>query len=118
MEVKNNEFCCKYMKMHVDDFLYKKLDGYDIAKSRIWYDPQHRSYGLMNYTGDWDDVHPSWMEYCPFCGKKLPKELDDDDMDPYLMKEYGWTEDDCWGYPRRELPDEFKTDEWWKKRGL
>ncbi len=106
------------MQRHVRDFENRRMDCYGVAKSRIWYNRQHRRYGLMNYINDWKNVNPEWMAYCPFCGKKLPKELDDDDMDPYLMKEYGWTEDDCWGYPRRELPEEFKTDEWWKKRGL
>jgi len=118
MKNKDDEFCCKYMKKHVDDFENRRVDCYGRPLSGIFYNRQHRRYCLMNYMGSWEDIGVLWMEYCPFCGKKLPKELDDDDMDPYLMKEYGWTEDDCWGYPRRELPDEFKTDEWWKKRGL
>ena len=57
----------------------------------------------------------------PYCGAKMPKILygvDENGNDPYedaleeaLGKEFcDITED--------EIPEEFKTDEWWKKRGL
>jgi len=118
MENKKDEFCCERMARHIHRFENKELNVYKRPRGSIFYKRYSRFYGLLDYPGNWDDITGCKIYYCPFCGKKLPKELDDDDMDPYLMKEYGWTEDDCWGYPRRELPDEFKTDEWWKKRGL
>ena len=51
--------------------------------------------------------------YCPWCGSKLPESLRDEYFD-ILKKEYNivaaiFTED---------IPEEFQTDEWWKKRGL
>ena len=118
MENKCDGFCCERMARDVRSFEGRKLNCYGRPLARIFYQRRYRSYGLLDYPGDWHDVTSRSIDYCPFCGKKLPKKLDDDDMDPYLMKEYGWTEEDCWGYPRRELPPEFKTDEWWKKRGL
>jgi len=54
--------------------------------------------------------------YCPWCNKKLPERLRDKWFE-ILEKEYNLDD------PRREeqeklIPEEFETDEWWKKRGL
>ena len=63
--------------------------------------------------------HWQTLAYCPYCGMKLPNLLcNENGDDPYsdaleeaLGKDYcDITED--------EIPEEFKTDEWWKKRGL
>ena len=49
------------------------------------------------------------IEYCPYCGIKLP-ETSDDEWEQCLKMEYGKIESiDL-------LPAEFDTDEWWKKR--
>lgn len=49
------------------------------------------------------------IQYCPYCGKKLPESLEEDWWN-CLKIEYG--------YPEKidEIPDEFMTDEWWLKR--
>ena len=54
--------------------------------------------------------------YCPWCGKKLPINLSDKWFE-ILKKEHGID------YPfddpdRKNIPEEFKSDEWWKKRNL
>ena len=53
------------------------------------------------------------LGYCPYCGTKLPNLSDeyDDCLEEAVGKEYcDITED--------EIPEEFKSDVWWKKRGL
>ena len=53
--------------------------------------------------------------YCPWCGTKLPKDLDGV-WSETLKREYGIKDpifDDA-----DKVPPEFRTDEWWKKRGL
>ena len=112
------EFCCERMYLDICLFEKREFNAQGRFIGRIWYSRRLRSYGLLNYCGDWNDVDPVGILYCPFCGTKLPSSLDEVDMEPFLRKEYGWTDNDCWGYPMRELPEEFKTDEWWKKRGL
>ena len=55
------------------------------------------------------------LKFCPWCGSKLPKELDEE-WGELLEKEYG-LEDPGW-MKTEDLPKEFQTDEWWRKRGL
>lgn len=56
------------------------------------------------------------IKYCPWCGAKLPKELSDEWF-RILEKEYG-IECPLSKEENTKIPEEFKTDEWWKKRGL
>lgn len=56
------------------------------------------------------------VKYCPWCGSKLPQSLAVE-RENILTKEYGFD------LENNELEDfnilpEFKTDEWWKNRGL
>ena len=55
------------------------------------------------------------MKYCPFCGAKMPKQLYMSEYENALEEVLG--KDFC-DIKEEEIPDEFKTDEWWKKRGL
>ena len=75
------------------------------------YSPDFREYGIKipkttGYIG---------IDYCMFCGKKLPIPLRHEWFD-ILEKEYG-LERPCTG-DKKKVPKEFLTDEWWKKRGL
>lgn len=55
------------------------------------------------------------MDYCIACGKKLPESVRSEWYD-ILEKEYGLESPD--EEDKKKVPKEFKTDEWWKKRGL
>jgi hypothetical protein len=74
--------------------------------SVILYTPKWRSYGLV-IGGDSDDQF--FLSFCPFCGRKLPEDLADEHFDAVR---------DNTGKPLDPIPEEFETDEWWKKRGL
>lgn len=56
------------------------------------------------------------ISHCPRCGSTLPSSLTDE-WHIFIEKKFGIT-----GYVDQEilntLPPEFRTDEWWKKRGL
>ena len=56
------------------------------------------------------------INYCPWCSSALPSSLHDT-MESVLINELRL--EDPWA-PENEhlIPQEFKTDEWWKKRGL
>ena len=76
----------------------------------IRYDLILRDYGIPYEPNGIDTLH-----YCPWCGVKLPDVLNAKIFD-VLEKEYGIDNPDIWEFTN--VPEEFKTDEWWKKRGL
>jgi hypothetical protein len=54
--------------------------------------------------------------YCPYCGAELPRNLYEGDeycdaLEEAVGKEY------C-DIKEEGIPEEFKSDEWWRKRGL
>lgn len=55
------------------------------------------------------------ITYCPRCGAKLPEDLVDKWWD-IVEEKFGI--DGLFDKRIKDLPEEFKTDEWWKKRGL
>jgi len=93
------EFCCESMKNSL-------LDG----RTPVKYEPRLREFSLKGKKG-------MSLLYCPWCGKKQPRSLRSKFFET-LSKKYkrhigiG----DIWD--GLELDEEFKTDEWWKKRGL
>lgn len=92
----------------------KKMDYYATEKnSLVEYSPETRTYDFILQ----DDSFGTYqgMYYCPWCGKKLPKTLGEEwckVIKENLGLDYVFAEE--WA----TLPEEFKTDEWWKKRGL
>jgi hypothetical protein len=56
------------------------------------------------------------MQYCPFCGAKLHVDLFAND-EYYDALEEAVGKEFC-DIKEEEIPEEFKSDEWWKKRGL
>jgi len=75
------------------------------------YSSKYREYGVLipKSTGCIS------MDYCMFCGKKLPKSVRHEWYD-ILEQEYGLESPD--EEDKKKVPKEFLTDEWWKKRNL
>ncbi|AIL66121.1 hypothetical protein NOVO_09035 [Rickettsiales bacterium Ac37b] len=95
------EHCCDNMRYYVKE------------NKEINYDPSLRSYD-MRVSEDRRGTSQE-LYYCPWCGIKLPKELNTEWFKA-LREEYGIKDpifDDA-----DKVPPEFHTDEWWKKRGL
>ena len=102
---KTNKHCCEIMeakirKTHKDD------------RGCIDYEPQTRLYSFRLLD---KMCHSQIIYHCPWCGAKLPKELTNE-WEEIIAKEFGITEF-YWEHEDK-LPPEFKTEEWWKKRGL
>ena len=102
------KFCCKDWPSRGDDrniaFYWEHTN-----KNMIEYLPRGREYSIVHAEDTISVIH-----YCPYCGKKLPTILEDEWYE-VLKKEYGLTFDDD---VDKQIPSEFLTDEWWKKRGL
>ena len=67
----------------------------------------------MLHGNDYGLLQP--MDFCPWCGTKLPKDLGIE-WTEMVEKELGI--EDVWDIEWDEIPEKYKTDEWWKKRGI
>jgi len=92
--------CCEQM----DFFLHEKRVG-------ISYDQKTRFYGI-NLKGS-SGVQK--IDFCPWCNSKLPEDLNDK-YAQLVFDELGFNPLDT--EYEKNLPSEFKSDEWWKRRGL
>ncbi len=95
---KSTDFCCDHMKYVLEKY---KIIEFDIVT---------RCFSVDLLVGMRKEL---W--FCPWCGTKFPKDLDNEWM-KVLREEYGIKDpifDDA-----DKVPPEFKSDEWWRKRGL
>lgn len=90
--------------------LYDLTIGDDCNSTRAFYLPIIRAYAVCDKV---EAIHYDFMDYCPFCGAKLPSRLDEE-LTRILRDEYGL---ESWK-DYKKAPHEFHTDEWWKKRRL
>ena len=97
--------CCKVMNYYIENYDQDSL---------VYYDESIRSYALKLHNVECGGTHRG-MLFCPWCGSRLPEELDEE-WGAILKKEYGITEP--FFEDKDKVPPEFRTDEWWKKRGL
>ena len=102
------KYCCMDLETSVDrkEIVYLPVTGC------VWFyfkKDYEEGYGLYR------------LGFCPFCGEELPKNrqaVDENGDDPYTdALEEALGKEWCDITPE-EIPEEFKTDEWWKKRGL
>ncbi|MCC8027697.1 MAG: hypothetical protein LIP16_20625 [Clostridium sp.] len=96
------KYCCEKMLYFLNENKEKgDFDSDDI----IYYEPRFDEYGIVIH-----DLGKSYIkiEYCPWCGKKLPDSKRDlwfDELEK-MGKENPLEE---------ELPEEFNSDEWWQR---
>lgn len=96
-----NDYCCEKMK---EAFLSNRFElHFEKRFSETFCD--RRDHG----GGYW------YWDFCPFCGKSIKSK--NEEYARVLKKELG-IDDPYDDEVEKTLPEEFKTDEWWKKRGL
>jgi len=91
-----------------------RQDPFDPDRVVVYY-PRTREYGLPVYDGESvseDDLSYIEIQFCPWCGSKLPGSLRTE-----LMLQLGqyFGHDDFVIY---DGPEEFSTDQWWRELGL
>jgi hypothetical protein len=96
------KYCCDDMEDSVEG-------------KHISYTSEVREYLIRLPSDNLFRVDSVTFKYCPWCATALPKSLEQE-WGEILENEYGikepiWDDAD-------KVPEEFKTDEWWKKRGL
>ena len=88
--------CCDEMNYHICE-----------REKIIRYDAPTRTYGIKATK----TVRQS-IEFCPWCGVKLPSDLTKE------LSQIMFDELDLDDFQDPRMPEELKTDVWWKKRGL
>lgn len=106
------DHCCGDMRNILEDSNIRNI---------LIYEADIREYSLVLYAEGKPTGLLKPLLYCPWCGKELLKELDEE-WGNALKAEYGLTTKDFWdekgNWDETKIPAEFRTDEWWKKRGL
>ena len=94
------QHCCQLMAKFLQD-----------PRIRIYYFKKFRGYYIETTSGAYQTIF-----YCPFCNTELPIDLKKEYHD-ILEQEYNI---DAPHDPEQEnlVPEEFQSDEWWKKRNL
>ena len=96
------KYCCQ----DLDEYLEEK-------KVTINYDHIFRSYSIDYLTSNLSHE----INYCPWCGTKFLKSLRDEFWD-IIFGELK-IDTDAFRFVEDPLvPEEFKSEEWWRKRGL
>lgn len=102
-------YCCKEMKKTIEHRCHIHENIYDCPDNLICYGRIFDEYGLIIHDGSASGII---ISFCPFCGSKLPKSKRDLWFD--TVEKLGYEPD----LDNPEVPQEFHTDEWWKKRKL
>ncbi|MBX9830706.1 hypothetical protein K2X40_02030 [Candidatus Babeliales bacterium] len=95
------EHCCEIMLNELND-----------PRTPFSYDKILRQYYVICESRICDQL----LSYCPWCGKKLPEVLNEEYYD--IIYDELKLEPAENVLETKGLPEEFKSDEWWKKRGL
>lgn len=94
----NLKFCCESMEQAIN------------VDKIIYYGKLFRQYSI-----DIDELSTKAIFYCPWCSSKIPSSLNREYFD-ILKNEHGIETPDTTNFTN--VPEEFKTDKWWKKHGL
>jgi hypothetical protein len=94
-------YCCKNMGMAIEN-----------DEVPISYNPIVREYGLNLLSAE-----IKLLYFCPWCSTKLPVSLNDEFFE-ILKNEYHIDDNFFEILKNPKLPNEFKSDIWWKKRNL
>lgn len=97
--------CCDVMAAILDD-----------ARIPLFYSPIVRKYYMARMDKYIIKGYLVFI-YCPWCMTKLPKELTSTYCD-IIQKEFGLNPQHIDLEIEDKISEEFKSDEWWKNRGL
>lgn len=116
-------FCCDGMAC--DTKACDPSDEFDIyyqSFTRRYYFAKCREWKAFEMGFGFDEVYQEWdFQYCIHCGTKLPESLEKE-WTKIILEKFGVTadlkSDESVAETLKQLPEEFRTDAWWKNRGL
>lgn len=106
------KMCCEEMeeKAYYIDQTFTRFE--ECVECRmVYYSSKFNEYGLPVYDGENGRVTSYILiQYCPWCGKKLPESRRDEWFDRLEKMGFDTPFEDF-----EKIPSEFKTSDWWKK---
>ena len=105
------KYCCNDLRYHLEHKCEVHDDVFDCLDHLFYYSRTFDEYGIIIHDGGSSYIS---IQYCPFCGTKFRPSKRDQYFD-ILETELKISSEDI---SEGRIPEEFKTDEWWKKRGL
>lgn len=93
------------MTIQIDRCCQRLIDALASTDLPLIYVPKFREFGIRHLDGG---SSFNEIEFCPWCGSRFPGSLRDEWFDQ--LESMGLNIDD------ENLPEEMKTDLWWKKR--
>lgn len=101
-----SKHCCEDMVRNSTLDCDIHTDKYDCPDVLIHYSEKFDEYGLIVHDGGTASIH---MNYCPFCGFKLPESKREQWFDELEALGY----DDPWD---QDIPEEYESDKWYKNK--
>ncbi len=109
MDSQKKKFCCILIESLIED-----------PDCTLHYNPYLREYYLQipnNFLRK-SEVYPKFrIKFCPRCGTQLPKPLIHE-WQSVVEKIFHIGVNSITKNQLKKLPKEFKTEQWWRKRGL
>ncbi|MGE7184225.1 DUF6980 family protein [Peribacillus sp. NPDC006672] len=100
-----NNHCCETMKDQVNIKCKIHVSSFDCPDILITYNKKFDEYGLIIHDGGSSSIE---ITYCPWCGSKLPDSKRDLWFE--ILDQLGFDDP-----VEQSIPEEFKTDKWYKK---
>lgn len=101
------KYCCNDLKYHLEHQCEIHDSVFDCCDHLFFYNRVYDEYGVILHDGGSSYIV---IRFCPFCGHEFPKSKREEYFN-LIYNELKITS-------LNDLSEEFKTDEWWKKRGL
>ena len=100
------KYCCEMMKTNTENHCDRHDNSFDCPDCLIHYDDKFDEYGIIIHDGSRSCIT---INFCPWCGKKLPDSKRDEWFDK--LEDLGY-ENPLFD---ENIPNEYKDSTWWDK---
>ena len=99
------QHCCERMEEHLKFDCSQHKDVFECPDALIYYSARFDEYGLIMHDGGTSYII---IEYCPWCGAKMPESRRDEWFD--RLEGLGYSDPS-----EQKIPREYLTDEWYRQ---
>ena len=97
-------YCCEQMRSRANHKCEHHADAFECPDHLIKYSEKFDEYGVIIHDGGTSSIT---IEFCPWCGSKLPESKRDQWFDE--LEKLGYDEPF-----EQEIPEKYKSSEWYR----